>query len=192
MAMTQGADWVETGQFTDIKYFVVEGIAKIVINRPEVRNAFRPQTVFEMSKALGLAQEDPEVGVIILTGEGEKAFCSGGDQRIRGDAGYSDEKGVNRLNVLEFQRQMRVCPKPIIAMVAGYAIGGGHVLHLLCDLTIAADTPAPAARRRQARLCFCHRDQIAKQTEHPKQHPGRGSNQYPRPGQIRIRGLGRD
>ena len=139
MAITSGADWVETGRFTDIKYYVVEGIAKIVINRPEVRNAFRPQTVFEMSKALGLAQEDPEIGVIILTGEGEKAFCSGGDQRIRGDAGYSDEKGVNRLNVLEFQRQMRVCPKPIIAMVAGYSIGGGHVLHLLCDLTIAAD-----------------------------------------------------
>ncbi len=139
MTIVRGADWVEAGQFTDIKYFVTEGIAKITINRPEVHNAFRPQTVFEMAKALDLAQEDPEIGVIILTGEGDKAFCSGGDQRVRGDAGYSDQKGVNRLNVLEFQRQMRVCPKPIIAMVAGYAIGGGHVLHLLCDLTIAAD-----------------------------------------------------
>ncbi len=131
--------WVETGRFTDIKYHKAEGIAKITINRPEVRNAFRPLTVYEMSQALADAREDSQVGVIILTGEGDKAFCSGGDQRIRGDSGYSDEKGVNHLNVLDFQRQMRTCPKPIIAMVAGYAIGGGHVLHLMCDLTIASD-----------------------------------------------------
>ena len=132
-------EWVKAGSFTDIKYHKAEGIAKIAINRPEVRNAFRPLTVHEMSQALSDAREDPQVGVIILTGEGDKAFCSGGDQRIRGDSGYSDEKGVNRLNVLDFQRQMRTCPKPIIAMVTGYAIGGGNVLHLMCDLTIAAD-----------------------------------------------------
>ena len=131
--------WIEAGKFTDIKYQKAEGIAKITINRPEVRNAFRPLTVKEMSQALSDAREDPQVGVIILTGEGDKAFCSGGDQTVRGDSGYSDEKGVNRLNVLDFQRQMRTCPKPIIAMVAGYAIGGGNVLHLMCDLTIAAD-----------------------------------------------------
>ena len=136
MAIT---DWKEAGKYTDIKYGKAEGIARITINRPEVRNAFRPLTVFEMSEALADAREDPEIGVIILTGEGEKAFCSGGDQRIRGEAGYKDASGVHRLNVLDFQRQMRTCPKPIIAMVAGYAIGGGHVLHLLCDLTIAAD-----------------------------------------------------
>ncbi|HLP60325.1 MAG TPA: 1,4-dihydroxy-2-naphthoyl-CoA synthase, partial [Candidatus Deferrimicrobium sp.] len=109
------------------------------MNRPEVRNAFRPLTVEEMSRALADAREDDQIGVVILTGEGEKAFCSGGDQRIRGEAGYKDGRGVNRLNVLDFQRQMRTCPKPIIAMVAGYAIGGGHVLHLVCDLTICAD-----------------------------------------------------
>jgi naphthoate synthase len=131
--------WNEAGKFTDIKYHKAEGIAKITINRPEVRNAFRPQTVKEMSKALANAHEDPQVGVIIFTGDGDEAFCSGGDQRIRGDSGYQDEKGVHRLNVLDLQRQMRTCPKPIIAMVAGYAIGGGHVLHLMCDLTIAAD-----------------------------------------------------
>lgn len=132
-------NWVESGQYEDIKYHKFEGIAKITINRPEVRNAFRPLTVFEMSNALTDAHEDPGIGVIILTGEGEKAFCSGGDQKIRGDSGYKDEKGIHRLNVLEFQRQLRTCPKPIIAMVAGYAIGGGHVLHLICDLTIAAE-----------------------------------------------------
>ena len=132
-------DWREAGRFTDIKYHKAEGIAKITISRPGVRNAFRPQTVIEMSQALADAREDETIGVVILAGEGEKAFCSGGDQRIRGEAGYKDDKGVNRLNVLDFQRQMRTCPKPIIAMVAGYAIGGGHVLHLLCDLTIAAD-----------------------------------------------------
>lgn len=131
--------WQPAGTYTDILFHKAEGIAKVTINRPEVRNAFRPLTVFEMSDALANAREDETIGVIILTGAGEKAFCSGGDQKIRGDAGYKDAKGVNRLNVLDFQRQMRTCPKPIIAMVAGYAIGGGHVLHMMCDLTIAAD-----------------------------------------------------
>ena len=133
-------NWVPTGHFTDIKYHKsLDGIAKITINRPEVRNAFRPLTVMEMSLALTDARDDEKIGVIILTGEGQKAFCSGGDQKIRGEAGYKDEKGVHRLNVLDFQRQMRTCPKPIIAMIAGYAIGGGHILHLLCDISIAAD-----------------------------------------------------
>ncbi len=132
-------DWKQAGEYEDIKYHKFDGIAKITINRPEVRNAFRPQTVMEMSAALDEARNDPQIGVIILTGEGEKAFCSGGDQRVRGEAGYKDNEGVHRLNVLDFQRQIRTCPKPVIAMVAGYAIGGGHVLHLMCDLTIAAD-----------------------------------------------------
>lgn len=133
-------NWVEAGNYTDIRYHKLDGIAKITINRPQVRNAFRPLTVDEMSHALNDARFDPEIGVIILTGEGPEAFCSGGDQKIRGDAGYVDDaKGLPRLNVLDFQRQMRSCPKPIIAMVAGYAVGGGHVLHLLADLTIAAD-----------------------------------------------------
>jgi naphthoate synthase len=132
-------DWIEAGSYSDIKYDKADGIAKITINRPDVRNAFRPQTVSQMSQALAEAREDAEIGVIILTGEGSDAFCSGGDQKLRGEAGYKDEAGVHRLNVLDFQRQMRTCPKPIIAMVAGYAIGGGHVLHLMCDLTIAAD-----------------------------------------------------
>jgi len=132
-------EWREAGEYSDIKYHKAEGIAKITINRPQVRNAFRPLTVFEMAQALAEAREDPEIGVVILTGEGEKAFCSGGDQKIRGDTGYRDDSGVHRLNVLDFQRQMRTCPKPIVAMVAGYAIGGGHVLHMMCDLTIAAD-----------------------------------------------------
>jgi naphthoate synthase len=136
--MTQ-INWQKSGEFEGILYHKAEGIAKITINRPEVRNAFRPQTVLEMSKALEDAREDQTIGVVILTGKGDKAFCSGGDQRIRGDSGYKDESGVHRLNVLDFQRQMRTCPKPIIAMVAGYAVGGGHVLHLMCDLTIAAD-----------------------------------------------------
>jgi naphthoate synthase len=131
--------WIDAATYTDIRYHKFEGIAKITIKRPDVRNAFRPLTVQEMSQALHDARMDPEIGVIILTGEGDKAFCSGGDQKLRGDAGYKDDQGVNHLNVLDFQRQMRTCPKPIIAMVAGYAIGGGHVLHLMCDLTIAAD-----------------------------------------------------
>ncbi|RKX21026.1 MAG: 1,4-dihydroxy-2-naphthoyl-CoA synthase [Candidatus Zixiibacteriota bacterium] len=135
----ESVNWIESKNYTDIKYHKFQGIAKITINRPDKRNAFRPLTVMEMSDALADARENSDIGVIILTGEGEKAFCSGGDQKIRGDSGYKDDKGVHRLNVLDFQRQMRTCPKPIIAMVAGYAIGGGHVLHLMADLTIAAD-----------------------------------------------------
>jgi naphthoate synthase len=131
--------WESIRQFTDIRYERFESIAKITINRPEVRNAFRPLTVNEMRDALQAARGDSSIGVIVLTGEGEKAFCSGGDQRIRGDAGYKDETGTEHLNVLDFQREIRTCPKPVIAMVAGYAIGGGHVLHVMCDLTIAAD-----------------------------------------------------
>ena len=133
--------WNKAPDFEDIIYEKsAEGIAKITINRPEVRNAFRPLTVKEMQQALEDAREDSEIGVIILTGAGDKAFCSGGDQRIRGDAGYQDSgTGHLRLNVLDFQRQIRNCPKPVVAMVAGYAIGGGHVLHVMCDLSIAAD-----------------------------------------------------
>jgi naphthoate synthase len=131
--------WKTCTEYTDIKYEKMGGIAKITINRPEVHNAFRPLTVKEMMNALENARNDEEVGVIILTGEGKNAFCSGGDQRIRGDAGYADQEGVHRLNILDFQRQIRTCPKPVIAMVAGYAIGGGHVLHVVCDLTVAAD-----------------------------------------------------
>ena len=133
--------WKKALDFEDIIFEKSEeGIAKITINRPEVRNAFRPLTVREMQQALEDAREDSGIGVIILTGAGEKAFCSGGDQRIRGDAGYQDSgTGHLRLNVLDFQRQIRSCPKPVIAMVAGYAIGGGHVLHVMCDLSIAAD-----------------------------------------------------
>ncbi|MDA1027518.1 MAG: 1,4-dihydroxy-2-naphthoyl-CoA synthase [Bacteroidetes bacterium] len=133
-------DWKLAGEFVDIRYEKAEGIAKITINRPEVRNAFRPLTVTEMRAALQDARDDSQIGVIILTGEGPDAFCSGGDQRIRGDAGYKEEgTGVMRLNVLDFQREIRTCPKPIVAMVAGWAVGGGHVLHVMCDLTIAAD-----------------------------------------------------
>ena len=125
--------------YGDIRYATGDGIAKITINRPEVRNAFRPQTLFELSDAFTEAREDPDVGVVIFTGEGPHAFCSGGDQRVRGRAGYVGQDGVPRLNVLDLQRQIRALPKPVIAMVAGYAIGGGHVLHLVCDLTVAAD-----------------------------------------------------
>ncbi len=132
-------DWKPDGDFTDIRYETAEGIAKITICRPEVRNAFRPQTLFELSDAFERARNDRTVGVIILTGEGPDAFCSGGDQRIRGDDGYVGEDGVGRLNVLDLQVQIRRLPKPVVAMVAGYAIGGGHVLHVVCDLTICAD-----------------------------------------------------
>jgi naphthoate synthase len=132
-------DWIESGSFEDVEYHKAEGIAKITINRPEKRNAFRPLTVKEMQLALADAREDSTIGVIILTGKGDKAFCSGGDQSIRGSTGYEDDSGVFRLNVLDLQRQIRTCPKPVIAMVAGYAVGGGHVLHVVCDLTIAAD-----------------------------------------------------
>ena len=137
--MDQAIDWQRSGDYTDIRYETAEGIAKITIDRPEVRNAFRPLTTKELIHAFDVARDDPTVGVIILTGEGPDAFCSGGDQKIRGDDGYVDEQGVGRLNVLDLQIQIRRCPKPVVAMVAGYAIGGGHVLHLCCDLTIAAD-----------------------------------------------------
>jgi naphthoate synthase len=137
--MSDLPDWQSAGNYEDILYHKAEGMAKITINRPQVRNAFRPQTVHEMRHALNEARDDLSVGVIILTGAGELAFCSGGDQKIRGDQGYKDADGMHRLNVLDFQRDIRVCPKPVVAMVAGYAIGGGHVLHMMCDLTIAAD-----------------------------------------------------
>jgi naphthoate synthase len=137
--------WKPAGEYSDIRFELSgDGIAKITINRPEVRNAFRPQTLFQLSEAFDHARDDPEVGVIILTGEGPHAFCSGGDQRIRGDDGYLGDdtvakRGIGRLNVLDLQVQIRRTPKPVVAMVAGYAIGGGHVLHVVCDLTIAAD-----------------------------------------------------
>src|SRR4051794_39330467 len=132
-------DWRPAGEYTDIRSEIAEGIAKITIARPEVRNAFRPLTVRELIRAFDVARDDPTTGVVILTGEGPDAFCSGGDQKIRGDDGYVDERGIGRLNVLDLQIQIRRMPKPVVAMVAGYAIGGGHVLHLCCDLTIAAD-----------------------------------------------------
>jgi naphthoate synthase len=132
-------EWTGGSGFEDIRYETSDAIAKITIARPEVRNAFRPLTVRELSEAFERARDDPAIGVVILTGEGTEAFSSGGDQRIRGDDGYVDEKGIGRLNVLDLQIQIRRSPKPVIAMVAGYAIGGGHVLHLCCDLTIAAD-----------------------------------------------------
>jgi len=132
-------NWARSGDYEDIVYESFEGIAKITINRPEVRNAFRPKTLFELSDAFNVARDDPTIGVIIFTGAGDEAFCSGGDQRVRGDDGYKDDKGIGRLNVLDLQVQIRRTPKPVIAMVAGYAIGGGHVLHVVCDLTVAAD-----------------------------------------------------
>lgn len=132
-------EWQVAESFEEIEYHKAEGIAKITINRPQVRNAFTPLTVREMQRAFEDARDDATVGVIILTGKGKEAFCSGGDQKVRGDSGYRDSGGVHRLNVLDLQRQIRVLPKPVVAMVAGYAIGGGHVLHVMCDLTIAAD-----------------------------------------------------
>jgi naphthoate synthase len=145
--------WIAAGEYEDIRYEksaesvdaeACTGIAKITINRPEVRNAFRPQTIVEISRALEDAREDTQVGVIVLTGEGPDAFCSGGDQRVRGDSGYlhddaAGKAGVGRFHVTDLHIQIRRLPKPVVAMVAGYAIGGGHVLHLVCDLTIAAD-----------------------------------------------------
>ena len=131
--------WTESGTYEDVVYETSGGIAKITIDRPEVRNAFRPRTLFELSRAFDTARDDPAIGVVILTGRGPLAFCSGGDQRVRGDDGYVDDEGTGRLNVLDLQVQIRRLPKPVIAMVAGYAIGGGHVLHLVCDLTVAAD-----------------------------------------------------
>ena len=131
--------WEQQHEYTDIIYEYAEGIGKITINRPEVRNAFRPETLFELEDAFRRARDDQRIGVVILTGAGDMAFCSGGDQRVRGHGGYVGADGVPRLNVLDLQRQIKYLPKPVIAMVAGYAIGGGHVLHLVCDLTIAAD-----------------------------------------------------
>ena len=132
-------DWHLVKEYQDILYHKAEGIAKISFNRPQVRNAFRPQTIVEMIDAFNDVRDDPKIGTAILTGQGKDAFCSGGDQTVRGDAGYVDDNGVERLNVLDLQRQIRTLPKPVVAMVAGYAIGGGHILHLICDLTIAAD-----------------------------------------------------
>ena len=132
--------WTQLNQFEDILLESTDdGIAKLTINRPEVRNAFRPKTVNEMLEALDIVHNDSDIGILILTGAGEKAFCSGGDQKVRGDAGYVGDDGVPRLNILEVQKRIRSLPIPVIAMVAGYAIGGGHVLHVVCDLTIAAD-----------------------------------------------------
>ena len=132
--------WKSIKTFEDILFEKTEdGIAKITINRPKVRNAFRPKTVLELKEAFELAREDASVGVVILTGAGNEAFCSGGDQKVRGHAGYVGQDGVPRLNILDVQKQIRQLPKPVVAMVAGYAIGGGHVLHIVCDLTIAAD-----------------------------------------------------
>ena len=139
--MNKPIEWQEVDNlgFKDVLYHQAEGIAKITINRPEVRNAFRPETVEELHLAFRRAHLDAKIGAIILTGAGDLAFCSGGDQKIRGDSGYRDSEGVEHLNVLELQRQIRTLPKPVVAMIAGYAIGGGHVLHLICDLSIAAD-----------------------------------------------------
>ncbi|MGC6434793.1 MAG: 1,4-dihydroxy-2-naphthoyl-CoA synthase [Verrucomicrobiales bacterium] len=132
--------WTQLNQFEDILLEITDdGIAKLTINRPEVRNAFRPKTVNEMLEALDIVHNNSDIGILILTGAGEKAFCSGGDQKVRGDAGYVGDDGVPRLNILEVQKRIRSLPIPVIAMVAGYAIGGGHVLHVVCDLTIAAD-----------------------------------------------------
>jgi naphthoate synthase len=135
-----GADWRPAGQYEDIRFETADGIAKITIDRPEVRNAFRPETLIEISDALERAREDTDVGVIVLTGEGPLAFCSGGDQRVRGDSGYVPAgAAVGRFHVTDLHVQIRRLPKPVVAMVAGYAVGGGHVLHVVCDLTIAAD-----------------------------------------------------
>ncbi|CAB4940278.1 unannotated protein [freshwater metagenome] len=141
-----GADWQTVEGFSDVRYELSgDGLAKITIDRPEVRNAFRPQTIMEIARAMELAREDPQVGVIILTGQGDLAFCSGGDQRVRGDTGYLTDpsggpsQGIGRFHVTDLHLQIRRTPKPVVAMIAGYAVGGGHVLHILCDLSIAAD-----------------------------------------------------
>ena len=139
-AIRRAADWRPAGEYGDIRYETADGIAKVTIDRPEVHNAFRPETLIEISDALERAREDASVGVIVLTGEGSLAFCSGGDQRVRGDSGYlASGAGLGRFHVTDLHVQMRRLPKPVVAMVAGYAVGGGHVLHLVCDLTIAAD-----------------------------------------------------
>ena len=144
LRLLEAPKWEQVGTFSDIRYEVGDGIAKLTICRPERRNAFRPQTLFELTEAFTMARDDPDVGVIVLCGEGPDAFCSGGDQTIRGKDGYLGddsvaERGIGRLNVLDLQILMRRIPKPIVAMIAGYAIGGGHILHLVCDLSIAAD-----------------------------------------------------
>ncbi|HZP97421.1 MAG TPA: 1,4-dihydroxy-2-naphthoyl-CoA synthase [Candidatus Limnocylindria bacterium] len=131
--------WQRAREWSDVRYDIAGGIAKVIIDRPEVRNAFRPRTVAQLIEAFTLARDDPDIGVVILTGAGGEAFCAGGDQRVRTSGGYADEQGTPRLNVLDLQRLIRVIPKPVIAMVAGFAIGGGHVLHVVCDLTIAAE-----------------------------------------------------
>ncbi|HYI79727.1 MAG TPA: 1,4-dihydroxy-2-naphthoyl-CoA synthase [Thermoleophilaceae bacterium] len=142
-SIASAADWQTAGDYEDIRYETADGIAKITIDRPEVRNAFRPQTIVEISGALERAREDTAVGVIVLTGEGPLAFCSGGDQRVRGDSGYMTDPGakasVGRFHVTDLHVQIRRLPKPVVAMIAGYAVGGGHVLHIVCDLSIAAD-----------------------------------------------------
>lgn len=138
-SIRQAANWRQIGEYGDILFEKAAGMAKITINRPEVRNAFRPETLSELMRAFDICREDAEIGVVILTGKGDKAFCSGGDQRVRGNGGYVGSDGVPRLNALDLQKSIKYLPKPVIAMVAGYAIGGGHVLHMLCDLTIAAD-----------------------------------------------------
>ncbi|WP_047870812.1 1,4-dihydroxy-2-naphthoyl-CoA synthase [Nocardiopsis sp. RV163] len=142
--MSSVIDWQRSGEYSDIIYETAEGIAKITINRPERHNAFRPQTLFELQEAFNLARDDSSVGVIVLTGAGDQAFCSGGDQKIRGEDGYMGDdavakQGIGRLNVLDLQVQIRRLPKPVIAMVAGWSVGGGNVLQVCCDLTIAAD-----------------------------------------------------
>jgi len=139
MPATATVAWKKAKTYQDILYEKADGIAKVTINRPDVRNAFRPLTVREMIEAFDDAREDSDVGVVILTGAGEEAFCSGGDQRVRGTAGYVGDDQVPRLNVLDLQKRIRALPKPVIAMVAGFAIGGGHVLHVVCDLTLAAE-----------------------------------------------------
>jgi naphthoate synthase len=138
-AIASALAWNSIKSYEDIRLEKADGIGKVTINRPERRNAFRPQTILELLDAFHLLREDPEVGVVILTGEGPDAFCAGGDQKVRGDKGYVGQDGVPRLNVLDLQKVIRSLPKPVIAMVAGYAIGGGHVLHVVCDLTIAAE-----------------------------------------------------
>jgi naphthoate synthase len=137
--MSTTKQWTKIKEYTDIKFEYFEGIAKITINRPKVRNAFRPQTNFEMLDAFDICREKQEIGVVVLTGEGDKAFCSGGDQSVKGEGGYIDENGIPRLNVLDLHKKIRSLPKPVIAMVNGYAIGGGHVLHVVCDLSIASE-----------------------------------------------------
>ncbi len=137
---TGAVEWRKAGDYTDILYDISGGIAKITINRPEVHNAFRPLTVDEMLHAFMEAHHDADIGVVLFTGAGSRAFCSGGDQRVRGEGGYVGDDGVPRLNVLPLQRYIRSMPKPVIALVNGYAIGGGHVLHVICDLSIASET----------------------------------------------------